>query len=55
MRGCLLCPVLRVEDLRSLPLFGDLSDEQITQLVAAGTVVGIEPGVELFHEGEPED
>lgn len=47
--------MLRVEDLRSLPLFGDLSDDQITQLVAAGTVVRIEPGVELFHEGEPAD
>ncbi|OLT01503.1 ATP-binding protein [Pseudonocardia sp. CNS-004] len=48
-------PVLRLEDLRSLPLFGDLSDDQITQLIAAGTVVRIEPGVELFHEGEPAD
>jgi signal transduction histidine kinase len=48
-------PVLRTEDLRSLPLFGDLSDDQLTQLVAAGAVVRIEPGVELFHEGEPAD
>ena len=46
---------MRVEDLRSLPLFGDLSDDQITQLIAASTVVRIEPGVELFHEGEPAD
>ncbi len=46
---------MRVEDLRSLPLFGDLSDDQIAQLIAAGTVVAIEPGVELFHEGEPAD
>ncbi|GAA1253033.1 ATP-binding protein [Pseudonocardia aurantiaca] len=47
--------MIRVEDLRSLPLFGDLSDDQITQLIAASTVVRIEPGVELFHEGEPAD
>jgi signal transduction histidine kinase len=45
--------VIRVEDLRSLPLLGDLSDDQIAQLIAAATVVPIEPGVELFHEGEP--
>jgi hypothetical protein len=37
---------MRVEDLRSLPLFGDLSDDQITQLIAASTVVRIEAGVE---------
>ncbi len=30
---------MRVDDLRSLPLFGDLADGQIAQLVAAGTVV----------------
>jgi signal transduction histidine kinase len=45
--------VTQVEDLRSLPLFGDLSDHQLGQLLAAGTVVRIEPGVELFREGEP--
>lgn len=44
---------MRVDDLRSLPLFGDLDDGQIAQLVAAGTVVRIQPGVELFREGEP--
>src|SRR5687767_1766093 len=53
--SCLLFTVMRVEDLRLLPLFGDLSDDQITQLIAASTVVRIEPGVELFHEGEPAD
>ncbi|MBW0088952.1 ATP-binding protein [Pseudonocardia sp. KRD-184] len=46
---------MRVDDLRSLPLFGDLDDGQIAQLVAAGTAVRIEPGVELFREGEPAD
>jgi hypothetical protein len=45
--------VIRGGDLRSLPLLGDLSDDQIAQLIAAATVVPIEPGVELFHEGEP--
>jgi hypothetical protein len=29
---------MRVEDLRSLPLFGDLSDDQITELIAARAI-----------------
>jgi signal transduction histidine kinase len=44
-----------VSDLRPLELFAGLSDEQLTQLLKAGTEVGIEPGLELFHEGQSAD
>lgn len=47
--------MIRVDDLRSLPLFEELADDQLTQLIEASTVVPIRPGVELFHEGEPAD
>lgn len=46
-------PSLRIADLRPLPLFRDLSDDQLAQLVEASAVVPIEPGVELFREGAP--
>ena len=42
-----------VADLRSIKLFDGLTDEQLGQLLAAGTEVPVEPGVELFHEGDP--
>ena len=44
-----------VGDLRSLNLFEGLSDDQLGELVDGGTEVHIEPGVELFHEGEHAD
>ncbi len=44
-----------VADLRSLDLFEGLSDGQLGELVEAGTEVHIEPGAELFHEGEHAD
>ena len=47
--------VLGVDDLRSLSLFDGLSDQQLAELVDAGTEVRIEPGVELFREGEHAD
>ncbi|WP_312858119.1 sensor histidine kinase [Pseudonocardia pini] len=47
--------MVHVEELRSLPLFGELSAEQLAQLLALSTVVVIEPGIELFGEGEPAD
>src|SRR5215218_3012942 len=47
--------VMRVDDLRSLSLFDGLSDAQLAELVEAGTEVRIEPGVDLFHEGEHAD
>jgi signal transduction histidine kinase len=43
------------EELRSCPLFEGLTDEQLADLVGAGEEVRIEPGVELFHEGEHAD
>jgi signal transduction histidine kinase len=46
---------MQVADLRSIALFDGLSDDQLAQLLAAGTEVQIEPGVELFHEGDPAD
>src|SRR6266550_7714996 len=46
---------MRVADLRGLSIFDGLSDEQLAELVAAGTEVRVEPGVELFHEGEHAD
>src|SRR5215204_7558773 len=46
---------MRVDDIRSLSLFGGLTDEQLAELVDAGTEVHVEPGVDLFHEGEHAD
>ena len=46
---------MKVADLRSLDLFEGLSDGQLGELVQAGTEVRIEPGAELFHEGEHAD
>jgi len=42
--------VLTVDDLRPLGLFDGLTDDQLSELVAAGGEVGVEPGVELFRE-----
>ena len=44
-----------VDDLRALPLFEGLTDEQLGELVAAGDRGRIEPGVDLFREGEHAD
>jgi signal transduction histidine kinase len=46
---------MRVDDLRSLSLFDGLSDAQLAELVEAGTEVRIEPGEDLFQEGEHAD
>jgi signal transduction histidine kinase len=46
---------MKVEDLRGLSIFEGLSDDQLAELLAAGTEVRVEPGVELFHEGEHAD
>jgi signal transduction histidine kinase len=43
---------MRVDDLRSLGIFEGLTDEQLAELVEGGSEVRIEPGVELFREGE---
>jgi signal transduction histidine kinase len=44
-----------VEQLRALSLFDGLTDEQLGELVIAGTEVPITDGVELFREGEHAD
>jgi len=46
---------MRVEDLRSISLFDGLSDDQLAELLAAGTEISIEPGIALWHEGEHAD
>jgi signal transduction histidine kinase len=46
---------MRVDELRPLGIFDGLSDEQLAELVEGGTEVPVEPGVELFHEGEHAD
>ena len=46
---------MRVEDLRPLGIFEGLTDDQLGELLAAGTEVRIEPGVDLFREGEHAD
>jgi signal transduction histidine kinase len=46
---------MRVDDLRSLDIFDGLTDDQLADLIKGGTEVRIEPGLELFHEGEHAD
>jgi signal transduction histidine kinase len=46
---------MRVDDLRPLPIFDGLTGGQLAELLEGGTEVGVEPGVDLFREGEPAD
>jgi signal transduction histidine kinase len=46
---------MRVDELRPLSIFDGLTDEQLAELVEGGTEVRIEPGVDLFREGEHAD
>jgi signal transduction histidine kinase len=46
---------MRAEELRPLPIFEGLTDGQLAELAEAGTEVPVEPGGELFREGEPAD
>ena len=46
---------MRVDELRSLSIFDGLTDDQLAELVEGGTEARIEPGVELFREGEHAD
>ena len=46
---------MRVDELRPLPIFEGLSDCQLAELASGGAEVRIEPGVDLFHEGEHAD
>ena len=42
-------------DLRPLGIFDGLSDDQLAELLAAGSEVPVEPGVDAFREGEHAD
>jgi signal transduction histidine kinase len=46
---------MRADELRPLSLFEGLTDDQLAELAGGGTEVRVEPGVELFHEGERAD
>ena len=46
---------MRLDDVRSLSIFDGLTDDQLGELVEGGTEVRIEPGVDLFREGEYAD
>jgi signal transduction histidine kinase len=46
---------MRADDLRPLSLFDGLTDDQLGELIEGGTEVRIEPGVDLFREGEHAD
>jgi signal transduction histidine kinase len=46
---------MRAAELRAISLFDGLTDDQLAELAEGGTEVHIEPGVELFHEGEQAD
>ena len=46
---------MRVDELRPLPIFDGLSDGQLAELASGGAEVRIEPGVDLFREGEHAD
>jgi len=46
---------MRADDLRFFALFDGLTGDQLTELVEGSDEVRIEPGMELFHEGEHAD
>jgi signal transduction histidine kinase len=46
---------MRVDELRPLPIFEGLTDQQLAELVEGGSEVRIQPGVDLFREGEHAD
>ena len=46
---------MNADDLRGIPLFAGLTDAQLDELIDGSTELPIEPGRDLFHEGEPAD
>ncbi len=46
---------MHVDDLRKIDLFDGLSDDQLAELLATGTEVLIENGVDIFQEGQHAD
>jgi CRP-like cAMP-binding protein len=46
---------MRIDKLRSLSVFEGLTDQQLGELLEAGAELHIEPGADLFREGEHAD
>jgi signal transduction histidine kinase len=46
---------MRVDELRSLSIFKGLTDDQLAQLIDGGSEVRIEPGIDLFRQGDHAD
>src|SRR2546421_11094993 len=46
---------MRADELRAISLFDGLADDQLAELAGGGTEVRIEPGADLFREGEHAD
>ena len=46
---------MRLEDLRTIPLFDGLTDDQLADLASGSDEVAVDPGGELFREGELAD
>jgi signal transduction histidine kinase len=46
---------MRVDDLSALSLFDGLTESQLAELIDGAIEVAVEPGVELFREGEHAD
>ena len=44
--------MIRIEDVRSFPLFEGLTDDQVAALIEGGDEVEIVPGADLFREGD---
>ena len=46
---------MRADELRALSLFDGLADDQLAELIEGSTEVRVEPGADLFREGEHAD
>jgi signal transduction histidine kinase len=46
---------MRIDELHALALFEGLTDEQLAELVGGSAEVSVQPGTELFREGEHAD
>jgi signal transduction histidine kinase len=46
---------MRIDELRPISLFDGLTDQQLAELIEGSAEVRIEPGLELFREGEHAD
>jgi signal transduction histidine kinase len=46
---------MRIGDIRALGLFQGLTDDQLAELTEGSTEIRVEPGIDLFREGEHAD